>query len=217
MFEQIRKTIFRNKECIDFLHWEIAKRDAKIAKLREQLDRSIQLDLDKLKPAQVANRMRALSEQQDETEQGQINALLYGRAAIALDSDPYAECFTEEVQVDYIARESGKSIPAFIKERPVPTVVPPLTNGGRIRAMADEELARFFCTAINAVADLVWQYAPRTKFYNKPALWNEGLSALENAFWILQRAGVKVNSNGTIQESNLQKFMERMEETGSGT
>lgn len=65
--------------------------------------------------------------------------------------------------------------------------------------------------ALSAVADCVLQYAPRTKFHGKPALWDEGLSALENAFDILQRAGCKVNSNGTIQEANLLNFMEALE------
>lgn len=65
--------------------------------------------------------------------------------------------------------------------------------------------------ALDAVADLVCQFAYRTKFYGKPAYMDGGLSAPENAFDILQRAGCKMNSNGTIQESNLDEFMKRME------
>ena len=65
--------------------------------------------------------------------------------------------------------------------------------------------------ALDAVADLVRQFAYHVEYYGKPALYDGGLSALENAFWILERAGCKVNRNGTIQESNLDKFIERIE------
>lgn len=69
--------------------------------------------------------------------------------------------------------------------------------------------------ALDAVANLVRQFAYHTEFYGKPAYMDGGLSALENAFDILQRAGCRMNSNGTIQESNLDKFMERMEDETS--
>ena len=32
-------------------------------------------------------------------------------------------------------------------------------------------------------------------------------SALENAFWVLEKSGCKVNFNGTIQRKNLFQFM----------
>lgn len=60
---------------------------------------------------------------------------------------------------------------------------------------------------LDAVADLVFQFAYPTKFYGKKAYADGGLSALENAFWILERAGCKMNSNGTIQKTNLDKFV----------
>lgn len=65
--------------------------------------------------------------------------------------------------------------------------------------------------ALYAVADLVFQFAYSTTYYGKDAKCDGGLSALENAFWVLEKAGCKMNANGTIQESNLLRFMEEMD------
>jgi len=65
--------------------------------------------------------------------------------------------------------------------------------------------------ALCAVADLVLQFGYTTKFRNCDAVCDAGLSTLENAFWVLERAGCKINSNGTIQTRNLLKFMEKHE------
>ena len=64
------------------------------------------------------------------------------------------------------------------------------------------------CQSLYALADMVNQFAYSTTFYGKDAVCDGGLSALENAFWVLQQAGCKVNSNGTIQRKNLFHFME---------
>lgn len=61
--------------------------------------------------------------------------------------------------------------------------------------------------ALYALADMVNQFAYKTTFYGKEAVCDGGLSALENAFWVLEKAGCKVNSNGTIQRANLHHFM----------
>lgn len=66
--------------------------------------------------------------------------------------------------------------------------------------------------ALEAVADLVCQFAYRTTFYGKPAYMHGGLSTLEEAFAILECAGCKVNSNGTIQETNLDKFVKSLQD-----
>lgn len=58
-----------------------------------------------------------------------------------------------------------------------------------------------------ALADMVNQFAYKTTFYGKEAVCDGGLSALENAFWVLEKAGCKINSNGTIQRANLHHFM----------
>lgn len=62
--------------------------------------------------------------------------------------------------------------------------------------------------ALYAVADMVNQFAYRAKYYGQEALQDGGLSALENAFWVLENAGCKMNKNGTIQRKNLLDFME---------
>lgn len=67
------------------------------------------------------------------------------------------------------------------------------------------------CESLYALADMVNQFAYTTKFYGKDALCDGGLSALERAFWVLEQAGCKVNSNGTIQQKNLFHFMDVME------
>ena len=64
------------------------------------------------------------------------------------------------------------------------------------------------CEVLYALADMVNQFAYSTEFYGKDAVCDGGLSALENAFWVLEQAGCKVNSNGTIQRKNLLHFME---------
>jgi hypothetical protein len=65
--------------------------------------------------------------------------------------------------------------------------------------------------ALYALADMVNQFAYSTIFYGKDAVCDGGLSALENAFWVLGKAGCKVNSNGTIQRKNLFHFMAVLE------
>ena len=67
------------------------------------------------------------------------------------------------------------------------------------------------CETMYALADMVNQFAYSTTYYGKDAVCDGGLSALENAFWVLQQGGCKVNANGTIQRKNLWHFMEVME------
>ena len=64
------------------------------------------------------------------------------------------------------------------------------------------------CESLYALADMVNQFAYSTTFYGKDAVADGGLSALENAFWVLEQAGCKMNSNGTIQRKNLHHFMD---------
>ena len=64
------------------------------------------------------------------------------------------------------------------------------------------------CKPLYALADMVNQFAYTTTYYGKDALCDGGLSALENAFWVLEQAGCKRNANGTIQRKNLWRFME---------
>ena len=72
------------------------------------------------------------------------------------------------------------------------------------------------CETLYALADMVNQFAYETTFYGKEAVSDGGLSALENAFWVLEKAGCKVNSNGTIQRKNLFQFMNVVEKGGEG-
>ena len=65
--------------------------------------------------------------------------------------------------------------------------------------------------ALIALADVVLQFSYGTKFYSKNAISDGGLSALENAFWVLRENGCKVNSNGTIQVKNLLEFIDNLE------
>ena len=71
------------------------------------------------------------------------------------------------------------------------------------------------CESLYALADMVNQFGYETTFYGKEAVCDGGLSALENAFWVLEKAGCKVNSNGTIQRANLFKFMNVVERGGA--
>lgn len=64
------------------------------------------------------------------------------------------------------------------------------------------------CKSLYALADMVNQFAYSTTFYGKDAVCDGGLSALENAFFVLEQAGCKVNSNGSIQRKNLLHFMD---------
>ena len=64
------------------------------------------------------------------------------------------------------------------------------------------------CETLYALADMVNQFAYDTTYYGKDAVCDGGLSALENAFWVLQQAGCKTNANGTIQRKNLHHFMD---------
>ena len=71
--------------------------------------------------------------------------------------------------------------------------------------------------SLYALADMVNQFAYSTKYYGKDAVCDGGLSALENAFLVLEQAGCKMNVNGTIQRKNLHHFMavvERMADNG---
>ena len=65
--------------------------------------------------------------------------------------------------------------------------------------------------SLYALADMVNQFAYSTKYYGKDAVCDGGLSALENAFLVLEQAGCKMNVNGTIQRENLHHFMEVVE------
>ena len=65
--------------------------------------------------------------------------------------------------------------------------------------------------SLHALADMVNQFAYSTKYYGKDAVCDGGLSALENAFLVLEQAGCKMNANGTIQRKNLHHFMEVVE------
>ena len=65
--------------------------------------------------------------------------------------------------------------------------------------------------SLYALADMVNRFAYSTKYYGKVALCDGGLSALENAFLVLEQAGCKMNVNGTIQRKNLHHFMEVVE------
>ena len=65
--------------------------------------------------------------------------------------------------------------------------------------------------SLYALADMVNQFAYSTKYYGKDAVCDGGLSALENAFLVLEQAGCKMNVNGTIQRRNLHHFMEVVE------
>lgn len=64
------------------------------------------------------------------------------------------------------------------------------------------------CESLYALADMVNQFAYSAKYYGKDAVCDGGLSALENAFWVLGQAGCKINASGTIQRKNLWHFME---------
>ena len=76
--------------------------------------------------------------------------------------------------------------------------------------MSDKHM-RAVCEALYALADMVNQFAYSTKYYGKDAVCDGGLSALENAFGVLEQSGCKVNANGTIQRKNLWHFMEVLE------
>ena len=76
---------------------------------------------------------------------------------------------------------------------------------------ADVVEVKHYCDALYALADMVNQFAYSTTFYGKEAVCDGGLSALEAAFWVLEQAGCKVNSNGTIQRANLFRFMDKMD------
>lgn len=65
--------------------------------------------------------------------------------------------------------------------------------------------------ALYALADMVHQFAYETTFRKQDAVCDAGLSALEHAFGVLEDAGCKMNSNGTIQRKNLWEFMDKME------
>ena len=67
-----------------------------------------------------------------------------------------------------------------------------------------------------ALADMVNQFAYKTTFYGKDAVCDGGLSALENAFWVLTNSGCKMNSNGTVQRKNLWQYMEVLDRMRKG-
>lgn len=84
-----------------------------------------------------------------ETEQSLIDALLFDRAAAALRSDPYEECFTQEFRETHF-------LDARLKAMTVPPVTQPHTNGGRIRAMSDNDLAAFLQNPPPLAAGQTW-------------------------------------------------------------
>ena len=65
--------------------------------------------------------------------------------------------------------------------------------------------------SLYALADMVNQFAYSTKYYGKDAVCDGGLSALENAFLVLEQAGCKMNVNGTIRRKNVHHCMEVVE------
>ncbi len=62
--------------------------------------------------------------------------------------------------------------------------------------------------AVYALADMVLQYGYSTTFRKKDALFDGGLSALENAFSALLNVGCPMNSNGTIDVKKLLSFID---------
>lgn len=62
-------------------------------------------------------------------------------------------------------------------------------------------------SALYALADMVNQFAYDTTFKYEGAVGDFGLSALEDAFSVLEDAGCKRNSNGTIMIGDLWAFM----------
>ena len=60
--------------------------------------------------------------------------------------------------------------------------------------------------AVDALADMVYQFGYSTKFRNQDAVCDGGLSALENAFGALYDCGYRLNSNGTINRKNLVNY-----------
>lgn len=65
--------------------------------------------------------------------------------------------------------------------------------------------------ALGALADMVNQFGYCTTFRRGEAVCDAGLSALEYAFGVLEDAGCKVNSNGSIQRKRLFEFMDRID------
>lgn len=74
------------------------------------------------------------------------------------------------------------------------------------------ENATLLAEALYSLADMVNQFGYPTRFHRGDAVCDGGLSALEYAFGVLQDAGCKVNSNGSIQRQNLFLFMEKYED-----
>lgn len=64
-------------------------------------------------------------------------------------------------------------------------------------------------SALYALADMVNQFAYDTTFKYEGAVGDFGLSALEDAFSVLEDAGCKRNSNGTIMIGGFMGIYER--------
>ncbi len=77
--------------------------------------------------------------------------------------------------------------------------------------MSQEERDFLLYETLDALADMVNQFSYQTTFHRGDAICDAGLSALENAFGVLQDAGCKINSNGTIQRKALFEFMDKIE------
>lgn len=77
--------------------------------------------------------------------------------------------------------------------------------------ISSENTATLLAEALYSLADMVNQFAYPTRFHRGDAVCDGGLSALEYAFGVLQDAGCKINSNGSIQRKNLFDFMKRYE------
>ncbi len=139
------------------LEERLSAKDAEIAALSEKLDeqtrlaetrldrinRAFEINPDEPEIPQVVKYLQMCAEgaKDSDTEQGQINALMFDRAAVALESDPYSECFTAAFKIWYAGNLAADTPKPF--KMPVPPIVPPRTNGGRLRAMSNIELAAF--------------------------------------------------------------------------
>lgn len=70
-----------------------------------------------------------------------------------------------------------------------------------------ERLVELLEEAVDALADMVNQFGYSTTFRKQDAVCDGGLSALENAFGVLEDCGYKINSNGSINRKNLWKHI----------
>ena len=75
-----------------------------------------------------------------------------------------------------------------------------------IDLISDKAVREALFRAVNALADMVNQFGYSTTFRRQEAVYDGGLSALEEAFYALELCGARVNSNGTINRKNLINF-----------